>query len=169
MVCHALVVPFFSVLKRYYMVIGNQMIDAVAQQYTKPWRINHNSSGPLFRLESNRDGRNDRIIHFSQKRLVSRHISQFLGAGKESNYSHSTGLNWFRLGIIICLVHCSFDHLIYPYYPCYYPFCYHFIISIDNKKRTSSDNTSVLCIQFYLATSITILIIAVFSSSVILP
>jgi hypothetical protein len=49
-------------------------------------------------------------------------------------YFHSTGLNWFRLGNIVCPVYRSFDYLIYPYYPAYHPFCYHFVISVDNRE-----------------------------------
>ena len=49
------------------------------------------------------------------------------------NHSHSTGLNWFRLVNIVHPVRSPFDYLIYPYYPAYHPFCYHFVISVDNK------------------------------------
>ena len=51
----------------------------------------------------------------------------------KKSYSHSTGLNWFRLGNIVHPVRSPFDYLIYPYYPAYHPFCYHFVISVDNK------------------------------------
>ena len=34
-------------------------------------------------------------------------------------YSHSTITNQFCLVIILCRVRCSFDYLIYPYYPAY--------------------------------------------------
>ena len=60
--------------------------------------------------------------------------SIYAGFRRFRNYSHSTGLNWFRLGNIVCPVYRSFDYLIYPYYPAYHPFCYHFVISVDNRE-----------------------------------
>ena len=37
------------------------------------------------------------------------------------------------LGIVVRPVRSSFDYLIYPHYPAYHPFCYRFVISVDNR------------------------------------
>jgi len=34
--------------------------------------------------------------------------------------------------------------LIYPYYPAYHPFCYHFVISVDNSGGIFADNSIVI-------------------------
>ena len=65
---------------------------------------------------------------FKYFRIIQHILSQ------KTHYSHSTGLNWFRLGNIVRPVRSSSDYLIYPYYPACHPSCYHFVISVDNRE-----------------------------------
>lgn len=66
------------------------------------------------------------------------------------SHSHSTGVNRICLGIIICPICSPFGYLIYPYYPAYHRFCYHFVINGDNRIMTLSDNF-VYIIPYYLS------------------
>ena len=58
------------------------------------------------------------------------------------DYSYSTGLNQFCLGNIARPVRSPFDNLIYPYYPAYHPFRYHFVIRVDNSGTSFTVNMS---------------------------